>query len=225
MIVSKLLIDDAVTDGYLSELSVFVRLKSLFSNSCIFRATYRNVSRLSGIGVSKLKQCIPFFKSMGWVREHHGNLTFLSLDSLDGSKGRRQLEVDVNKDDTYKSILKKLRLALVRASHDGFKYVQKVTGDDKKVRMSSKMLKHRRRYTKIHENLKFSISNRKIGGMIERSKSTASRLMKWASSNGLVTVTPNRVTVLPVAMNVEMPGYFVSGKSLVRQKANFVSFK
>lgn len=153
----------------LKTLSVFIHLKSLYSNSCIFDATYANISRKSGISVSTLKRHIPYMVKYGWVYKVGNSLTFNRIKLIDNFYVKNILKIKVYKTDTWKGILKKLHLLFVREVYDKFEASKKPSSDDSK-----------------RENKRFIISNKNVGKMINRSRSAASRLMAWGNKNKII---------------------------------------
>lgn len=206
-------------------LSVYVVLKAKFKNSCIYNSSYRNLSKVSGISITVLKKCIPFFKSKGWVREHSGNMVFVPIKSIDTFKDKILLTLKINKNEGYKTVLKKIKLLLLMSRHNRFEYVKKISRDYINPRNLKDYKKARRfvmkckRFRPIDENTKFTILNRNFGKMIGRSKSTASRLIKWGDENGILK-KKSKLSIAP-----HMGEYsFVRGGMMLSYRANQISF-
>lgn len=237
-------IQDAVDGNFLREIAVYVKLKSLFSNSCIYRATYANISKLSGVSVSVLKECIPFFKEKGWARMHDSNMILNKVFKLDGreKEWKQILQFKVLKSDSYKIILKRLKVLIIQGAYQRFEHVKKMWCDNTNAKTDSDLKKARKavfRYgpiKPISENTRFSMSNKKIGKLLGKSKSTGSRLMKWASQSGMATVEKNFVISNPIfevsvfdliASRVDnnyKKGYFNFNGKLFKRLPNLITF-
>lgn len=234
--INTVFLQSIVDEDKLTELAVFMKLKSLFSNSCIFNATYSNISRKSGISVSVLKRCIPTLKALGWVRMSGSNMVFEKMRVIDNTPEytkRIVLPFKILDKDGYKAIVNKLKLILIRLRQDAFEFIKALSNDNTKgFRVKSFARLKRKFLTKknIGENEKFSISNRTVAKIINKSKSSASRLMKWGKENGILNTTANiSATSQPngfIPEDFRKAGFFKSSKCgfILRQKPNYVHF-
>lgn len=143
----------------------------MFSNSCFYNSTYSNIARKSGYSLSFIKKHVSFFKKHGWVKESDGNMTFLSIRKVERTveyKCGIKYYFKILKTDTWKDVLKKLRLLIIRQRHDLFHATKKPSSDQK------------------GENEKFKITNAFVGKLNRQSRSSASRLMNWGMANGIL---------------------------------------
>jgi hypothetical protein len=119
----------------------------------------------------------------------------------------------------------------VKACNDKFEYIKRISNDyvkpgtldaHKKAKAAFKRLG---KINLIGESEKFSMSNKRMGSLFGRSKSTASLLMKFGRINNLVNVFANyeRVNVSPHYVD-ETKGYFISGNNVFKRKANRIVF-
>lgn len=234
--INTVFVEDLIREDNLLHLAVFMRLKSLFRNSCIYKATYANLSKRSGMSVSFLKRHIPFFKAKGWVRMHSKtNMTFVKvkdIDNTDKKLNKTVLEFIIEDKDTYKRILKKIKLLLVRISYNRFEYIKKLTTDLDNPQNSAsykRALKAQRNgelKIKINEREQFNISNQTIGRMIGASRATASRLMTWGYGNAILKKDAN-ITVVSNMENSDFlidSVFFSKQGTLLHQGANFIQF-
>lgn len=229
MIINTNLVHDAISGDYLSELAVFLKLKSSFINSCIYRPTHRKLSEVSGVSVSKLKKCIPLFRIRGWTTVHAGNMMLAKVKDIDPIKSKRLVDVRIEKTDGYRDIVKKLRLALIQAKYEGFSYLKKVCCDsNKEGRTSGKRRALIRKYGVLCENSRFSISNRSVGQQVRRSKATGSRLISWGKAAGLLRKERNLQRCTQVAIELtdleQRQGFFIGNHAVMRQRPNFIDF-
>lgn len=199
------LIDKAILDGELKQLAVFIKLKSLFKNGCVYNCSYKRLSRISGISINVLKQCINFFKAKGWCRVHGKNLIFEKIKNVDFGSQKRLEKLILIKKENYRDVIKRLKLIAVKSVSNGFEYIKKLSRDyNEPTRLEDyKVAKaHVMKFglSPINENVNFSVSNYRIGKIIGgKSKSTASRLMKWASGKDLVKLTTNIVNAFSLS--------------------------
>ena len=162
------LVNYAVENNSIKHLAVFMRLKSLFSNSCIYNYTHNSLSRKSGYSLSFIKKHMSFFKKNGWVREHNGNLVFIKLSDLKGNYRNDFYDMKIQGSDTWKSILKKLRLLIIRQREKLF--YSKKSNDPNGASET------------------FTITNAFVGKLNKQSRSSASRLMRWGMKEGILTL-------------------------------------
>lgn len=234
-------IEDAINGNFLREVAVYVKLKSLFSNSCIYGATYKKLSKVSGISLSVLKECVPFFKEKGWIRVHSGNMVFVSNWNLDHKREelKQVFKFKVSKCDSYKIILKRLKVLLVKGISEKFEHCKKMWHDYNHAKNGIDLKKARRAFRKymninfpICENARFTMSNKKIGSLFNRSKSTGSRLMKWANKDRMCRVEVNFNLVDKIKhpgcmfglLKDKHSGMFFAEGFLFRRFPNFINF-
>lgn len=235
--VNTVFLASMVPDDSIRHLAVFLRLKTVFANSCIFKASYANMSRKSGISASVLKKCIPEFIERGWCRRHAGNIVFNSLGTVDSDRVRQKKfkVLGVSPKDTYRAILRKLKLLLVRRVHDAFEFKKKQSkdflnpGSSRDHNRAKKAHRRGKLRNLISETEMFKISNLTVGGIISRSRSTASRLMTWGHDKCILEKKSNirkvapAGTMLPPGMSQE--GFFKSTwGDVLRQGSNYVRF-
>ena len=222
--INTFLIEQMHDEGYLREVAVWMRLKNLYISGSIHNYSYRTLSVKSGISINVLKECLPFFKLKGWVREEYGHLIFNPMYSLDGFRKKALLIIKIKVHESYKDILKKLKLLLLKIVHNRFEHIKKVIHDCKnsrslKVLKAAKKAAYRIGITRpIGAEVKFSISNRKFGSILKRSKSTSSRLIGWGHKNGVLKKEQRIIQVDP-----DKACFFIKGIPL-RYLSNLISF-
>lgn len=203
--INTLLIENAIENGELKQLAVFIKLKSLFSNGCIYNYSYNRLSYISGISINVLKQCINFFKQKGWCSVHGKNLVFNKINKVDCGFQKRLEKLVLIKKESYRDVIKRLKLIAVKSISNKFEYIKKVSRDYNNPTKSENHKAAKRRVRKfglrpINENVDFSVSNYRIGKAIGgKSKSTASRLMKWACGKELVKLKTNIVNAFSLS--------------------------
>jgi transposase len=187
-----------MTEAELKLFSLFIKMKRRYKNSCVYGFSYRKLALKVGISVSSLQKCIPIFRRKGWISEHNGNLVFKRIGLIDEAKGKvvQRFYFDVN--EKYTDILKRLKLRLLQQKHDQFMFVKKVISEHnysqvwKNAKWAMKMAKKHDIDTNSKiENKRFSITNKNIGKIIGKSKSSASRLVKWGNENGILKIKRN----------------------------------
>lgn len=163
--------------GKLTSMSIFLRLKSLFGNSCIYKATYENISRKSGISISTLKRHLPLLKEETWVEMCGETMLFRRMFIVDDCIEQHIVGLKICDNDTYKDIEKKLKLLLVRVPYEGRVAMAK------KKNQSNDCLPAEREMVKM--------ANATVSRFIGASRSTASRLMRWAEKKGILRIKEN----------------------------------
>jgi hypothetical protein len=214
------------------ELAVFMKLKSLYKNSCVYGFSYRTLSFKSGVSINTLKKTIKSFLDKKWCRMHNGNLVFNKIKDVDDTDEIGVLvKFNLKKENDYKYILKVLRLSLVKACGDRFEYVKNTIRDYKNpgnLESHKKALKAIKRWGAlklISESEKFCMSNRRIGSLFGRSKTTASLLMKFGVENGFVGLYKNYEQVkMSSHYAEESKGYLVVGDKVFKRKSNKIVF-
>lgn len=197
--INTVFIEEMVAGDHLKQLAVFVKLKALYVNGTVYNYSYRRISEVSGISINVLKQCVNFFKEMGWCVVHGKNLLFQKIFKVDVSKTKRCLTLEVKKSENYRDLVKRLRVLIIKGCSKRFEYIKQVTQDYKNPKHGE--LKAHKRAKKrvrecglrdISETVRFSISNFKVASLIGgKSKSTASRLISWGQKNELLTKSEN----------------------------------
>lgn len=214
------------------ELAVFIKLKSLYKNSCVYGFSYRSLSFKSGVSINTLKKTIKSFLDKKWCHMHNGNLVFGKIKDVDDSGVPGVLvKFNLKKENDYKYILKVLRLSLVKACSDRFDYVKSIIRDyknPKNLDVHKKALKAVKNWGTIKlisESEKFCMSNRNIGSLFGRSKTTASLLMKFGVKNGFAGLYKNYEQVkMSSHYAEESKGYLIVGDKVFKRKSNKILF-
>jgi hypothetical protein len=232
------LVDESIEKGLEVQLAAFIKLKSIFRNSCYFDWSYRSISRKSGISTTTLRKCIPVFLEKGWCRVHCGNLVFNKISVVDsGGKGKFRvvLRIEIKEEESYRDLVKRIRILLIERKYNCFQAAKNICRDYQNARNLDSYKKAKKAVErgwvrkKVSCNDRFFMSNESIGKMFGRSASTASRLQKYGREKGVLKVEANikRVSMYE-ALNdpdvMSMKGlFFINGKALV-QKPNFIWF-
>jgi len=110
----------------LKEFSMFLYLKSLYSNSCVFNYTQIGLAKKSGIPLSSVKRNVKSFLASGWCRIHRGNLIFNKIKSFDHHKKKIIESIEIT---NPKQILKDLRKLILNNLQDRFNRLAKLKAD------------------------------------------------------------------------------------------------
>ena len=197
--INTVFVERIVDSGHLKQLAVFIKLKALYVNGTIYNYSYRRISEVSGISINTLKQCIKFFKEMGWCVVHGKNLLFQKIFKVDTSDTKRCLVLELRKSENYRVLIKRLRILIIKACSKRFEHIKQVTQDYKDPKRGC-LNAHKRAVRRVREcglreiseTVRFSISNFKVASLIGgKSKSTASRLISWGRDNQLLTKSVN----------------------------------
>ena len=215
-------------------MAVFIKLKSLYKNSCVYGFSYRSLSAKSGISINTLKKTIKFFLDKGWCRMHGFNLVFEKIYRVDDTNKKGvHVRFNLDKKHDYKYILKVLRLSLVKACGERFEFVKKISSDYIKpetlsdYKKAKAVVKRLEVFKPISESEKFSISNRKVGSLFGRSKTTGSLLMKFGVANGFLNTFADYKSVnmdVHAASELQTKGYFIMSNMVSRRVSNKVVF-
>jgi DNA-binding Lrp family transcriptional regulator len=181
----------AAAHGEIKKLAVFMHFKNLYSNSCYYNWSIKNLAKKSGLSRTACGRYVKMFLKDGWCVDRDGNLSFVSIGKIyEISKKGVRMDFDA-KNKGYKQIQEELQLLILKVTRSRFEYVQKMQ-DDKNLGnyVSPKTIRMRKRYNvkeiQICESLGFSISIKKIAKIFATSLSGAGRIMKRLVDVGLV---------------------------------------
>lgn len=225
------LVKTAIDDKFINHMAVFFKLKTFYKSSHIHNASYRAVSYLSGISINTLKKSLPFIINAGWCRRQGKGIILGSMTNLDSdnSPGKKILTFKIHKAHDYKYILKHLKLLLIKNCYVNFKYIKRLStyrinpGNLTQLRIAKRAERKGRLKKLLSESDVFCVSTKKIGSLICRKRSTASRLISWGAKNNLLKKRSN-VTPVNFVMEKDTPNIFFSGSKFFIRKPNYIIF-
>ena len=194
----KLLADS----NLLKEFAVFLYLKSLYSNSCIFNYTQSSLAAKSKLPLSSIKSNVKLFIDSGWCRMHRGNLIFNKVKEFCHTKRITRKRIAIT---NPKQILDDLYKLILEHAEDKFKILTKISAD-----LLSSHPKIRRSAEKKADRLNLdinklpgasdliSLSMKKISQLLGVSVGKAASIIKRFKTDGSIwCVTERKVITDP----------------------------
>lgn len=198
--------------------AVYVKLKSIHSNGRFYNSSLYSLSKQSKLSRNSIRKYADFFTKEGWIIKEHNTISFISSDKFNelyGIKLRNTIKLSKNKSVT--EITNTLRYELLKEKQNQFNYLKEVE-KDKRIPTNLKSYKRALRLSKdykcenISTNLKISV--KKIGIIINKSSSTATRLIKTMKSK----IIQGERKIFRYSANVELPNGFFFYKGCIMQK-------
>lgn len=204
---------DCNSDYELKLLSDFIFIKTLFSNSCIYRATNSNLSRKTGFSRTKVSRIIKFGKAKGWLRAHADNLVF----AWDKTKYKNFISIHFT---TQPDIINQLNLFLLKNKKKQCEYAIKLRKDlkylpkDLTVKRYKKALDYKK-FSKTKGEIcsDFILSAKGASNIFNCSASTANRILLNLERQGLIII--QRTKCFFKKCSRELFKYFVPPKGSI----------
>lgn len=163
MKVNSILIEKLNNEGALSHLAMFIHIKGLYSNSCIYNYSQDRMAAKLKISKSSIRKYINFYLKEGWATIKHGNLCLGKIRKI--GKQRKVIWHEVT-GETVKEIKQNLYLFLFKHKVEQTKWYIKTCHDLKQLNESGYRRKIRsltKRYPNFSERIekKFGASGLK----------------------------------------------------------------
>lgn len=203
----------------------------MFVSSAVHANSVRTISMKTGISESVCQRVLRVFRREGWVWQENGMTIFKSFGDVDNKSVctyKRIYKVSVGREVSVGQLIKKLRVFLVKSASDSFQYIKKKSSDyllpknGKQYAKAQRSVRSGAIYSLISAEKNFAMSNRVIGGVMGKSKSTGSRLMKWAQGAGIISKRP-RIKVVDES-DIDFSFTFMSNGKLWRRKSDEIFF-
>ncbi len=207
MKINTLLIEQCSDNGELNHLSVFVYLKGIYTNSCIYNYTQEGMIKKSKLSRAKIRNHIPFFLKEGWAFFDGNNLILAKISSID-KNNKKKILVDLNtRKQGIKPIYDKLLYELLKLKANQAKWYSKLCHDLKKMsktqrlRVEKRVAKKRPRFSVKNWNFgesgshTFKVSFRKLAIWFNCSIGKAHKIMKELCVTGWIEVLHTRALI------------------------------
>ncbi len=172
----------------LREYAVYLKLKHLFKNGCIYNYNISLFAQKSNLSRNSIRRYIKFFIENKWCRMHKNNLTFISLPLLRSRyKVKNHSTLKISPAGNTQRILTNLRYQLIKVKDTQFKFLKgsykdlhNPTGNNKLAKYKKALkLKSKGIITdKLIGATYLKISLKKLGTIINLSPSTAHNIIK-----------------------------------------------
>jgi uncharacterized membrane protein len=216
------LIELMVSNGLDRHYAVFLKLKHIHVNSRVYNYSPYKFSQQSGLSRNSIKKYIDFFITEGWARIEGKDLVLISTEKLKSKysvKLKHNIKVDKG---SVTEIVNNLRYQLFILKQNQFKRLKRLKEyrDNPKGKGAVKMYRNATKQLQSYkgefsENLK--ISTNKLGLLINKSKSTASRLIKQSKA----TVIKGKRVFIKFTNKAELPeGMFKYNRYVVKIECN-----
>lgn len=184
------------SSGILREYAVFLQLKHLYSNGCIYKYNINKLSQKSGLSRNSIKKYVAFFVSNGWVTMHGDNLCFISLESFRLKyKIKLKHAIKIKNGNTSK-VLNGLRYELLKQKTIQFNFLKNISNDlnNPSGKNALQKYKHAKKYANrtgkklcISESA-IKISLKTIGTILNLSPASSFNLIKLKQTEGSATI-------------------------------------
>lgn len=204
------IINQSRDEKSLKMLADFIFIKTIYSNSCLYKASYSNLSRKTGFSRTKITKLIKYFKSKGWAREHSNNI-ILSWNKKDYRVFHKIKFI------TQVDIINQLNFILLSHKELQCKYANKLRKDRSnpaKLAELKRAIAHEKKFRykgAICDS--FVLSVKGAAKVFNCSKSTANEIL--LSLEGIGMIKMDRCKKFVRKATLEMFKYFVPPKSSV----------
>ena len=182
-----MLLHEANADGWLLQLSFFVRLKSYYSNSIFYNSRLISLSKELNVPVPTLSRYIKFLTAKGLLSKHHGNLCCLGNTKIKSNYEKCSFSIQIPIDHDNQLIV--LRSAILELNLKGQQYhIDKSVSAKYSKKKIYKTFKERYDNTRKYTGL--SIMG--ISRLLNISKTAAMIYKNKAVSIGLMTAKTKR---------------------------------
>jgi hypothetical protein len=210
------LIELMVSNGLDRHYAVFLKLKHIHINSRVYNYSPYKFSQQSGLSRNSIKKHVDFFITEGWARIEGKDLVLISTEKLKAKYSiKLKHNIKVNK-GSVTEIVNNLRYQLFILKQNQFKRLKRLKEyrDNPKGKGAVKMYRNATKQLQSYkgefsENLK--ISTNKLGLIINKSGSTAHRLIKESKAK----VIKGKKTVIKCTRKVDLPSGMFNFKSYV----------
>lgn len=227
MRVNRGLIYSINKNGWLTHLSVFIYLKGLRKNSCIFNYNPAALSAKTGLSESSIRKYIKFFLKKGWCRMDGENLIFNKINKIGWQMCQSTCKINSK---TVKEIKRELYLNLIKHKVDQSKWYTQTCldlqygGEIKKKQLNRMINKWEKRTGKRFSNVKglsmlneigdkkgFKLSFRKIAQWLHVGIATAHKVINDLKKHKMIDVMSGHIAYSERRLAVA-DGMFVSKK-------------
>lgn len=183
----KLFIDSNILRQY----AVYLQLKHLHSNGCLYKYNVNKLSQKSGLSRNSIKKYVDFFLVNDWCKMHGKNLVFISLTNLRLKYGVRLKHSIKIEGGPVKTILTNLRYELLKQKNRQFNYLKGVSNDLNNPSGKNALRDHKKAIKLSHKyNLPvkgasaLKISLKSIGNILNLSSASCFNLIKLKQQQG-----------------------------------------
>jgi hypothetical protein len=216
-----ILIETLVNSNLERHYAVWLRLKHLHINSKIYNFSENKIAKQSGLSRTAIKKYINFFIENKWCKIVGNDIVFISHNKLKYLYGIKEFgNITIAFKTQIKELISIIRYELFKDKQRKFIYIRNLRNDlnNPKTLISYKRAKAKLKNStkgEVSENIK--ISTNKLGIIINKSASTASRLVKQMGA----TVISGRKTLCKFSKKVELPTNCFQYKGLIiKSEAN-----
>lgn len=187
-------------------LAIYYKVKRMFRNSVVYNWSYKKTAEILGISYHKSRKYIKILKDKGLVKEHCGNLLFIShakaISEFSGGKKKLAKRINIKHEDSIEDIKDKLIALSIDNDIIRQEYINNLRSDIAKLEDvvkhdSQKLGKIRRKNPELLEKgEEFNIINcRKFGRDWGISFSTASRILQRLEEKKMLNRSPIKKVV------------------------------
>lgn len=180
----------------LRQYAVFLQLKHIHVNSCIYKYNVHRLAQKSGMSRNSINKYVKFFLDNGWCRMHGKNIVFISLKELRQKYSvKLKHTINISRGKTQK-VLSNLRYELLKQKTNQFNFLKDISNDLHNPKGKFALEKHKRalKYQRktgkslLIDEVELKISLKRLGKVINLSPASAFNLIKSKQIEGKATV-------------------------------------
>lgn len=179
---------DARDSNWMLYLSLFVKLKSYYSNSVFYNCTLQKLSQLTGVPRATLSRQINFLKSKGLLHKHHGNLCCLGNDKIKSlyEKGSYSIDIEIDNENQ----LARLQAAIIGLNLKDQQYHIDKSGLGKNCKTNKVYKTFKKRFDDTRGYTGISVAG--IGRLLNVSRTTAQTVKNRCKQLGFLKAKTRR---------------------------------
>lgn len=193
-----MLLKEARDDKWMAQLSVFLRLKSIYTNSVYYNHSLKKLSKILHIPVPTLSRYIIFLKAKGLLSKHSGNLCCLGNDKIKSRYEKGSFSLPIPIDNENQQLI--LQTAIIGLNLKDQQYHIDKSVSEKYSKKNKIYKTFEKRYDNTRKYTGLSITG--ISRLLNISRCTAQVYKKSATSLGYMVAKTKRL-VLFTGVNIE----------------------
>jgi hypothetical protein len=195
--ISRSLVVKAIKEDWLTTLYYYILIRKIYQTPHIYNYSFRKISKLTGVSTSVLSHHIKIMISEGLAHVHNGNLCFISQTKVNKLINKGNAIVNLPFEKNKKRMILELRGVVIIGNLDNqkihtttrFEIVKKCKQSHARLSYKEKkILKKEGGAAQIEKNIngRITLSNQKIGKILNRSQSTGKRIQRGLNQLGII---------------------------------------
>lgn len=236
--ISKSLVEKAAKEDWLTTLYYYILIRKLYKKPHIYNYSFRKISRLTGVSTSVIAHHVKIILEKGLAHVHNGNLCFISQSKVNTIFGKQKTIINLQFHKNKTKMLDELRSVIVIQNlNNQLTRISKASEIVKKcktsfLKLSKKEIKFLNKNGGEKQlekgiNRRVTLSNKKIGSLLNRSKYSGRLYQKRLNQMGIIKSKESIKIVSdvfhPEMMRYALKGYFkTKNNEFARQLSNTI---